>query len=112
MESNLADLTTNMHLAQMTADQTKTGSTMAGMTVRLIEMEPNSAERTAHLTTKAMHLAQMTADQTKTGSMKVLPIEMESNLPARTAHLTMKEEQILLTRRRLSLLRWRQTRQR
>ena len=42
---------------------------MAGMTVRLIEMESNSAERTAHLTTKAMHLAQMTADQTKTGSM-------------------------------------------
>eukprot|EP00984_Skeletonema_dohrnii_P000392 scaffold133_cov67-Skeletonema_dohrnii-CCMP3373.AAC.1 len=30
-----------MHLAQMTADLTKTGSTMAGMTVRLIEMEPN-----------------------------------------------------------------------
>eukprot|EP00985_Skeletonema_marinoi_P030106 scaffold30538_cov101-Skeletonema_marinoi.AAC.2 len=57
-----AHLTTKaMHLAQMTADQTKTGSTMAGMTVRLIEMESNSAERTAHLTTKAMHLAQMTA---------------------------------------------------
>ncbi len=56
-----------MHLAQMTADQTKTGSTMAGMTVRLIEMESNSGERTGHLTTKAMHLAQMTADQTKTG---------------------------------------------
>eukprot|EP00984_Skeletonema_dohrnii_P029490 scaffold20166_cov56-Skeletonema_dohrnii-CCMP3373.AAC.1 len=73
-----------MHLGQMTADQTKTGSMMAGMTVRLIEMEPNSAERTAHLTTKAMHLGQMTADQTKTGSMMagmtVRLIEMEPNL--------------------------------
>ena len=71
------------HLAKTMADQTKTGSTMAGMTVRLIEMESNSAERTAHLTTKAMHLAQMTADQTKTGStmagMMALPIEKVLN---------------------------------
>ena len=44
------------------------GRTMARMMVVLIQMESNSAERTAHLTTKAMHLAQMTADQTKTGS--------------------------------------------
>eukprot|EP00577_Skeletonema_sp_RCC1716_P033396 CAMPEP_0113412726 /NCGR_PEP_ID=MMETSP0013_2-20120614/22997_1 /TAXON_ID=2843 ORGANISM="Skeletonema costatum, Strain 1716" /NCGR_SAMPLE_ID=MMETSP0013_2 /ASSEMBLY_ACC=CAM_ASM_000158 /LENGTH=81 /DNA_ID=CAMNT_0000299255 /DNA_START=70 /DNA_END=316 /DNA_ORIENTATION=- /assembly_acc=CAM_ASM_000158 len=75
---------------------------MAGMTVRLIEMESNSAERTAHLTTKAMHLAlaQMTADQTKTGStmagvtVRLLLIEMGSNSAERTAHLTTKAMQL------------------
>ena len=82
------------HLAKTMAEQTKTGSTMAGMTVPLIEIESNSAERTAHLRTKAMHLAQMTADQTKTGStmagMTVRLIEMESKSAERTAHLTTK----------------------
>jgi len=39
-----------------------------------IEMESNSAERTAHLTTKE---EQMTADQTKTAGMMVLPLKLE-----------------------------------